>query len=158
MACWFVNNFLNNVLACTSYKIGIFGVVGCEKLKKNLQHYKNWYSSIIIQSIIFHYIWLIVCDKPSLQNLVHDGTPTFDYMWHFEFFINLKPHNKLDDCEKPQLFVGTNKTFSHQHHFPCNLSLARSLLEKFSWMKTSILDIKSNFSSYLFIRQFNENY
>jgi hypothetical protein len=37
----------------------------------------------------------------------------------------------LDDCEKPQLFAGTNQNFSNQHHFPCNLFLARSLLEKF---------------------------
>jgi hypothetical protein len=68
------------------------------------------------------------------------------------FSINLKPHNKLGDCKKPQLFVGTNKTFSNQQHFPCNLFLARSLLEKFFYMKISILDIMANFSSYLFTK------
>ncbi len=41
MPCQFANNFLNNVLACATRKIGIFGVVSCEKLKKNLQYYKN---------------------------------------------------------------------------------------------------------------------
>jgi hypothetical protein len=36
MPCQFANNFLNNVLARATRKIGIFGVVSCEKFLKNL--------------------------------------------------------------------------------------------------------------------------
>jgi hypothetical protein len=133
MSCWFVNNFVNNVLTCTTHKIGIFGVMSCENLKKNLQYYKNWSSSIIIQRIIFHYIWLVVCEELSFsKSCTWWDTHIWLYVRFWMFSINLKPHNKIDDCEKPQLFVSTNKFFNNQHHFPCNLSIARSLLEKFS--------------------------
>jgi hypothetical protein len=64
----------------------------------------------------------------------------------------------LVDCEKPQLFVGTNKIVSNQHHFLCNLSMSKSLLEEISSMKISILNIRAIFLPIYSSSQFNEKY